>query len=256
MNIKNVYAMTLFNPMRSSLLGLLVAFIAFSARPADIPETTNMYDVVYHWGLINKVAGHGYVTYHASGNNFQGQLEGHSIPWGGRIYTVRTSLSALFGALGAHGVPAESVIGQTGLYTKPPVGQTGRSNNKYKNIQGGGSLSASPQTMEAVTIMSDMLSIFYYAHTIDFGSLAVGQELFIPVRNNGNPETLYLTYQGLTDFNYQGYTTRAYQIVFRYTFEGAPDRYPVTCLISTSSRIPVSFTSDLLIGKITMKYTP
>lgn len=241
--------------MRICMLALLAAALAPAVRAADIPETTNMYDVVYHWGLINKVAGTGYVTYHAAGNRFQGQLEGHSIPWGGRIYTVRTSLSALFGASGANGVPAESVLGQTGVYTKPLVGRQGR-NSKYKNIQGGGSLDASKETMEAVTIMSDMLSIFYYAHTIDFSSLSVGQQLLIPVRNNGNRETLYLTYQGTTDYSYQGYNTRAYRIVFQYTFEGAPDRYPVTCLISTSSRIPVSFAADLLIGKITMKYTP
>lgn len=237
------------------MLALLVAAMAPAVRAADIPVTTNMYDVVYHWGLINKVAGTGYVTYHASGNRFQGQLEGHSIPWGGRIYTVRTSLSALFGAVGQHGAPAESVLGQTGVYTKPMAGKAGR-NSRYRNIQGGGTLSASQQTMEAVTIMSDMLSIFYYAHTIDFGSLSVGQQLLIPVNNNGNRETLYLTYQGTTDYSYQGYFTRAYRIVFQYTFEGAPDRYPVTCLISTSSRIPVSFNADLLIGKITMKYTP
>lgn len=238
------------------MLILLATVITHPGKAADIPETTNTYDVVYHWGLINKVAGHGYVTYHASGNNFSGQLEGHSIPWGGRIYTVKTSLAARFGAAGAHGVPAESVTRQTGVYTKPMVGKTGQSNNKFKNIQGGGTLDASAQTMEAVTIMSDMLSIFYYAHTIDFSSLTVGQQLLIPVNNNGNRETLYLTYKGTTDYKYEGYSTRAYQIVFQYTFEGAPDRYPVTCLISTTSRIPVSFKADLMIGKINMRYTP
>ena len=79
------------------ILSLMAAALASTAVAAvQIPLTTTSYDVFYHWGIINKLAGHGYATYQSSGNSFYGQLEGHSIPWSGRVYTVQTSLSCNF----------------------------------------------------------------------------------------------------------------------------------------------------------------
>lgn len=75
---------------------MAAALASTAVAAVQIPLTTTSYDVFYHWGIINKLAGHGYATYQSSGNSFYGQLEGHSIPWSGRVYTVQTSLSCNF----------------------------------------------------------------------------------------------------------------------------------------------------------------
>lgn len=219
--------------MKKLIIAIIAAMVLTVTAGAitAIPETTCKYYVTYHWGVINKVAGTGYVTYHSAGNRFTGQLSGHSIPWGGKIYTVRTELTADFVATDNDGVTPETIVTQQGVYSKPHVGKT-EGNEEYKDIQGGGTLDASPQTMEAVTIMSDMLSIFYYAHTLDFDAMKSGQSITIPVIKDGVNENLYLTYEGTSDYETWNYTTPAYKIVFRYTYDGKPDSYPVTCLIS------------------------
>lgn len=233
-----------------SVFAGLLAVAAYGAMP-DIPRTSVSYDVVYHWGLINKVAGHGYVTYHTAGSGFYGTLEGHSIPWGGRIYTVHSSLSATFAP--SAGASRETINSLQGVYSKPEVGSVG-SAARFKDIYGGGTLDASSETMEAVTVMSNMLSIFYYAKELDFPSMSAGERLTIPIEEYGADKPLYVTYEGMADYSYAGFATRAYKIVFQYTYNGAPDSYPVTCLIDSQSRVPVQFSADLLIGHIEMCY--
>lgn len=243
--------------MKKILIAIIAMCVCYATADAivSIPYTTNSYSINYHWGIINKVAASGCATYYTDGNRFVGYLSGHSIPWGGRIYTVRTSLTADFGQSESDESAPEIVISQQGVYSKPHVGQDG-ANVPYKDINGDGELDASPQTMEAVTIMSDMLSMFYYARTLDFENMRVGQNITLPIRRNGEDEKLYITYEGVTDYQTEGYSTRAYKIVFRYTYNGAPDSYPVTCLISIDSRVPVRFYASLLIGKVEMNYQP
>lgn len=226
---------------------------AITAQGAvNIPLTMASYDVYYHWGFINKLAGHGYASYQASDNRFSAELKGHSIPWGGRIYTASTSLNCNF-IPDESGISEEFVSAMQGRYSKPFVGHN-PCLAKFKTIYGGGTLDASPQTMEAIEIMADMLSIFYYARELDFKALTPGQELEIPIKRNGVSQTLYLTYKGLSDFSYNGYSTRAYNIEFRYTYNGHPDKYPVNCLIDSLTLIPVEFSASILIGDIQMKY--
>ncbi|MDE6099931.1 MAG: DUF3108 domain-containing protein [Paramuribaculum sp.] len=233
-----------------TIAAVLLVFLAGNAM-VDIPRTSVGYDVIYHWGLINKIAGHGYVTYHTSGPEFYGSLNGHSIPWGGRIYTVHSSLAATFSP--GDVASRETVNSIQGVYSKPEAGSdSGR--HRFKDIYGGGTLDASPETMEAVTVMSNMLSIFYYAKTLDFDKMTPGTRLVVPVVDDGEDKPLYITYNGPANYSYGGFSTQTYEIVFQYTYEGEPDRYPVTCQIDRQSRVPVMFSADLLIGHIEMCY--
>lgn len=219
----------------------------------DIPSTTANFDVIYHWGLINKVAGHAYINYHTDGNEFMGSFVGHSIPWDGRVYSVESSLGAIF--VPSKGGPSQEIVtGMQGVYTKPKVGDTG--NIPYKNIYGEGTLDASAQTMEAVNVMTQMISMFYYAKDIDFASLKPGEKLVIPIQRGKATHYLYITYSGQSHFSYSDYSTPAYKIVFQYTYHGAPDRYPVTCLIGRYNRMPVQFSANLLIGHVRLCYVP
>ncbi len=220
----------------------------------DIPPTSAYYDVLYHWGLINKMAGHANANYQSTNGYFSGEMNGHSIPWGGRIYTVSTSLDCRFQPDG-DGTSEEIVNSQEGKYSKPFEGSSPY-DSQYKTIYGAGTLDASPETMEAVEILSDMISIFYYARDIHFDEMSPGQSIEIPVRRNGEEQTLYITYSGTDDFSYNGYTCPAYDITFRYTYDGMPDRYPVRCLIDSRRLIPVQFSAKILIGEVDMMYVP
>ena len=234
---------------------ILGGAMAIAARAAvDIPLTSVTYDVVYHWGLIDKVAGTGFVRYHTMGDIFEGQLQGRSIPWGGRIYTVRSSLSAQMSP-GAQGIDTENITALQGIYTKPREGSD-PATAPFKNIYGEGTLDASGETMEAVSVMSDMIGMFYYARSLDFPSFAPGHRIEVPIIKGGASQPLYITYQGEATYSYNGYTAPAYEIVFQYTYNGVPDRYPVTCLIDKNSRVPVQFKADLVIGHIEMCYVP
>ncbi|MCM1348309.1 MAG: DUF3108 domain-containing protein [Firmicutes bacterium] len=241
--------------MKHLVLSIFASLAALSCAAAvNIPRTSLTYDVMYHLGPINKIAGNAYVDFNTAGNRFYASLQGHSIPWGGKIYTVHTSLSATFSSPRG-GVSTENVNGIQGVYTKPEVGQNPRT-APYRTISGGGTLDASGGTMEAVTIMSDMLSIYYYAHQLGFGTMQPGHRVEIPVIENGREQTLYITYNGVEQYSYNGYSSEAYSITFQYTYHGAPDRYPVTCLIGTDNRIPLLFSAHILIGHVEMRYIP
>lgn len=241
--------------MRFCLMALLTVLACVRADAVvNIPPTSLTYDVNYHLGFINKTAGHAYVNYYTNGNQFVGTIQGHSIPWGGKIYTIHSSLRAAFGPE-RDGVSPETVEGLQGIYTKPEAGQN-PAGVPYRNIYGGGTLNAGSQTMEAVTILSDMLSIYYYAHQLGFGTMEPGRRIEVPVIRDGLEQTLYITYNGTSYYSNNGYNSEAYSITFQYTYEGAPDRYPVNCLIGTDSRIPLMFSADIRIGHVEMLYVP
>lgn len=239
---------------RTALSIALLSLIGLVASAVTIPNTSVTYDVVYHWGFITKVAGQGYVSYHGSESGFYGDIQGHSIPWDGRIYTVHSSLSAAFGPE-RDGVSPETILAMSGVYSKPEVGAN-PNNAPYKTIAGRGTLDASSQTMEAVDILTNMISMYYYAHQLGFGTMPAGKRLEIPVIQGGREQTLYITYNGVENYSYGGYNSEAYSIVFQYSYNGQPDRYPIACLIGTDNRLPLKFSADLLIGHIEMCYVP
>lgn len=231
---------------------------ASAALPVAYGLETVKYDVTYRWGFINKVAGHGTVATQCSATgDFAGRLDGHSIPWGGRIYSVRDTLSATFTGTTEAGVPAERVTYRNGRYFKPELSQasslTFTDPATYWDTDGSGTLSASNDTKEAVAITADMLSLFYYAKAIDFSTLADGGHLAIPITNpDGSAGGLSITYGGEQTVNIGSLEVPTYAIVFNYTYNGEPSAYPVHAWISKTGRIPVIISAELVIGHLEM----
>lgn len=228
---------------------LLMAVMVISAG-----AVTLKYKFDYHWGFINKMAAQGTVTLDDDGETFTATLNGHTIPWGGREYTVSDTLR-MISSRGADGRDEFHETYRAGWYSKPFIAaiQDGSykpfSPSNYKTISGLGSLSVSPQTMEAVSISVDMLAMYRIFHSIDFSSLTSGQTVTIPVKMpDGTTSHSYVTYKGAA--SYEG--TPSYEVEVLTTYRGSKSNYPVTCQISRDSCVILLMQASIAIGDIRM----
>lgn len=224
-----------------------------------IPRQEINYNVNYHWGLVDVMIARGSVTVESDGNWFSGTLDGSSIPWEGRIICVSDTLQARMAVEG--GVPVETVQYQNGWYRRPTVSSFRSSTYNpddpafFKNIAGGGSYDASDDSMEAITVTSDMIGMYYYAHAINFPILKEGQQVRVSI-NGGYSRELVVTYQGQGVYTTGGVTYPTYDCTFEYSYGGTMSGYPVECKISVNDRIPVFLSASLPVGRVEMLYDP
>lgn len=236
--------------MKTRLLIATLISMAFAikANAIDMPQTQLNYKVQYRWGIIDVAIGQGIATISIDNDNLQGTLAGESIPWEGRVFSIGDTLTAVMSPT----VQQNQFI--TGWYRKPKTGQNVDIDNPahYRTIQGQGSLNASPETMEAVTITANMIGLFYYAKSIDFATMNPGEIVEIDITNqDGSPEKLQITYNG-NGQSTSGANQEVYDITFNYTYQGEYTNYPVKCEISTAEKLPVYFGADLKIGHVDM----
>lgn len=240
---------------------LLFAFIAALTGMAQVqlPYQEINYNVHYHWGIIDVMIAHGKVTLSTNGNQFNGTLDGNSIPWDGRVFCVSDTLQATMtpGSPVSH----ETVTYENGWYLKPKTtvyrsgGFDPTNPVNYKNIKGQGTLDADANTMEAVTVTADMLGMFYFYHEIDFDSMSPGQQITIPITVEGGiNQQVVVTYNGKSTYTASGVTYPTYSTTFEYSYNGAMSGYPVQAEVATGSRIPVLLSASLPVGKVEMIY--
>lgn len=249
------------NSAMKKLLMLLVALAAMSGAKAgvQIPYTELNYNVHYHWGLINVMIAHGVVGIECDGETFRGTLDGNSIPWNGRVFCISDTLHAKFTP--SSGLSKETVTYENGWYLKPKVTQfhstsfSATDPANYKNIKGEGSLSASDNTMEAVTVTADMLGMFYYYKEIDFESMNEGQKIEIPIAvEGGEAQSVVVTFNGKSRYTANGVAYQTYATTFEYSYKGVMSGYPVRCEVSVDERIPVMISANLPVGHVEMEY--
>lgn len=240
---------------------ILLAVIGIQAAKAqvNIPKQDIHYNVNYKWGFLDVNIATGVVTIESDGNSFSGTLEGTSIPWEGSIFCVSDTLQA--NVSGTQADFRETVTSQTGWYRRPKVSQYRSSSYNpddpatYKNIAGQGQYAASANSMEAITVTSDMISMYYYAHAIDFESLQTGQQVNVTI-DGQYAKKLVITYQGKDTYTANGDTYPTYNCTFEYSYDGKMSGYPVECKISATDRIPVFLSASLPIGHVEMLYNP
>lgn len=219
------------------------------------------YKFAYKWGFINKTAGHGNVIMKVSGDTIAATLNGHSIPWGGRVYGVNDTLVATVTKAEGNFVAEEKVLSENGVYTKPKVSVQPDGSIRvaqhpaWRNIYGKGTLNASPETMEAVTITSDMLALYRYGAVIDFSSLEPGKPVTINITGQ-NPGSVEITFVGPAPVNINGLQMAAWEIIFNYEYDGALSGYPVHAWLDTKTQIPLIISADIKIGHVEMIYDP
>lgn len=228
-----------------------------SMAQVDIPWQEITYNVNYHWGFIDVNIARGTVTVSTDGNTFNGTLDGSSIPWEGKIICVSDTLRANMAM--DNGSWKESVKYQSGWYRHTPVGvyhtagYTPDNPAYFKNISGAGNYAASGDSMEAITVTSDMLGMYYFAHALDFESMEPGQSITIPIEGRYAYQVV-ITYQGKDIYFADGNSYPCYNCSFEYSYGDKMSGFPVDCKISTSSRIPLFLSASLPVGRVEMLY--
>lgn len=212
---------------------------------------------------LKKKAATACVTTSADGNLFKATLNGHSIEWGGRYYTVSDTLIARINVSPVTFKVREDVVYKMGWYTKPTVSEAASgfynfSNPAlYRNTAGQGLLDASQETMEAVDITTDMLALFYIYRNVSFDSIEQGREYMMTVRQpDGTRQHLIFRYTGESNYTINGMAYPTYDTEFQYYFNGRPSGYTVKCQVERQSRIPLVFSGKLIIGHVSMIYNP
>lgn len=246
--------------MKKLLLILMTIFTCLlSKAEIVIPREDIHFDVRYHWGIVDVMIARGVVTIESDGNRFSGTLDGTSIPWEGKIICVSDTLVADMGYTGS-GLN-ENVVYQNGWYRHVPVSlfNSGSYNPAdpayFKNIQGGGAYDASDDSMEAITVTSDMIGMFYIAKALDFDAMTPGHAYYI---NLSGPfsKALQITYQGQGTYSNNGDTYPTYDVTFEYGYGGGLSGFPVECKIGKTSLTPLYFSASLPVGHVEMLYTP
>ena len=243
------------------LFAILMILCACQLAQAQVafPRQDVHYNVLYHWGFVNVDIARGVVSVQSDGKQFSATLDGTSIPWEGKIICVSDTLKANVGA--NNGTPVENVTYQSGWYRHVPVSQFRSATYNpddpayYKNIHGGGTLDASNSSMEAITITSDMLGIYYMAHVINFDSMSAGATYRYNISGPFANEVA-ITYEGAGTYTVNGDTYPTYNISFEYSYGSSLSKFPVECKISKTTLTPLYFGADLPVGKVEMNYAP
>lgn len=233
----------------------IAAAVLLGAAAANAQTEEYIYSVHYRWGLIDTDIATGTVTATVDGNEFHGRLDGHSIVWDGRVYMVSAVLDAIMEpSRSATGIN-ERVTYECGLYAKPTESQWADGDfeptreSDYRTTLGSGTLDASPETMEAVQTGTDILGMFYVFKHLDYAVLPVGKTMTVPVSLPDGSVLYYnLTYNGTDTFD--GRTV--YDTTVEYYYNGAPSGYPVQCLVSQATGVPLSISAQLKIGHMQM----
>lgn len=245
------------------LLGIAAVCILTAGADLDAQENNYRYKIEYDFMGLKKTAAHAHVGIKINGQKFTGTLNGHSIEWGGRYYTVSDTLVARMYHTNGHLNVREEVVFKIGWYSKPTAAEAADGmyvfNNPkmYKNTDGMGLLDASEETMEAVSITTDMLAMFYSYRKIDFDRIMPGREYLVAITGvNGGKQHLIFRYIGLSKYKINGVEYPTYQTEFEYYFNGRPSGYTVSCEVERESRLPLVFNGKLKIGKVAMIYEP
>lgn len=240
------------------LMMMFAAFIMVKAG-VTIPFTEVPYNVNYHWGIIDVNIAHGTVKYKCDGTNFSGTLDGVSIPWEGHVIVVSDTLETQM--LPGQKYSLEKINYQSGWYRRPKAkyfrsqGYDASNPENYRNIAGAGQYDASPNTMEAITITSDMVGMYYYAYEIDFENLQPNDVITIPIQGV-YAQKMTVTYLGKGSYEIENTNYPTYNVMFEYNYEGKMSGYPVQMRIRQSDRMPIFLSASIPVGKVEMIYNP
>lgn len=244
--------------MKKILIAIMLLFSVFLGRAGvKIPYTEIPYNVNYHWGIIDVMIAHGTVGIESDGESFRGTLDGVSIPWEGHIILVSDTLK--FDILPGSGLSKERVNYQAGWYRRPQVkyyrSDTYDSGNPqiYKNIAGQGEYDASNDSMEAITVTSDMLGMFYYAQEFNFPTMTPGQSVTIPIEGKYAREVV-VTYLGEGTYENGDKTYPTYNCQFEYTYGGELSGYQVKMRVGKENKLPLFISASLPLGRVEMLY--
>lgn len=233
-----------------------LGFVSSAISQINLPSSPLSYEARYHCGFIKIDAGEAHIGLSLNGNRYMATLNGQSVPIGGRVYAISDTICSTMTNNGS-GLSHETVTYENGWYAKPHAHGSNvpklnfNNPDDYKNINGGGDLDASSETMEAVTVSTDMLAMFYYFQQFDYDALQPGQTIELTVNlPDGDTQQVAVTYVGEDSFD--GHTT--HKLTFNFSYHGVMTDYPVTAQVDATTKLPLLFAADIKIGHIELVY--
>lgn len=239
---------------------ICVAALAATAEPAEFPDETLPYKVLFKWGLVNTKAGHATLSLRNRGTTSTAVLIAASEPWADKIYRLRDTLIAEMEHEGMTPLRYEKRAHEKNKYTHDIVifrrsgdKVTGECStyNKKKDM----APRRATHHLEANGTTVDMLSVFYYLRSLGFDTMKPGHNMVINIFSGNKCEQLRLRYLGIEDVKLNGRAHRAYRINFSFTTNGKKSSDDMSAWISTDSRrIPLRIEGKLPVGKIHILY--
>ncbi len=235
---------------------------SLASQPVLLVDETLTYDVIYKWGLINKVAGYASMTLRNDGDYYQAAVYARNAPWANGIYKLRDTLYTTMTKEGLYPIKYTYIAHENGKYKKDivdffRVGNTFFGDcTRYKQNKAGASMTSSTLKLEAQGMTVDMLSSFFYLRTLDFPSMTNGQSITVNIFSGSKKEKLKITYKGRQNVKLDGRNFDTYYINFTFTRNGVESSAPMSGWISTDSqRIPLKVEGSLPVGKVRALYT-
>lgn len=246
-----------------ALMLICVSGAKLSAQNSvSLVDETLTYDVIYKWGIINKVAGYATMSLRNDGDLYRASVFAENAPWANSIYMLRDTLYTTMTTQGLYPVEYVYIAHEQGKYKKDVltfhrVGNTFTADAvRYKRPSADAPMTSSTLQLEAQGMTVDMLSSFFYLRTLDFPNMKTGDTVTVNIFSGSKKEKLTITYKGRQKVEVNGVKLPAYYINFTFTRRGKVSSDPIAGWISADDRrIPVKVEGQLPVGKVRALYT-
>ena len=240
---------------------LLISFCLDGYAVKSFQNEKLNYVISYKWGLIHKETGEATLTLKNNGNYYNVSLTAKTRPWADRLYQVRDTLKGTINATNLKPISYEKLTHEKGEYKRDAIkfsysGNVTRGTairERYKK----GKPSVTEKTFSASGDVFDMLSVFYYLRSLDYGSFTKGKTLQATIFSGKQKETIRIKYLGKEKVKLKNKNEReSYHIEFNFTSSGGKKSSDdMNVWISTDSKhIPLYLTAKLPIGEVRAYY--
>ena len=215
------------------------------------------YVISYKWGLVQKDAGKAKLTLLNRNGYYEIKLAAATLPWADKVFCVRDTLSSWVKRDGFKPLKYIKTTHEGGKYNRDYLVYSYDGNkvtgscNRTKVRDGNVKKSTFTSTVSGKTF--DMLSIFYYIRSLDFGAMKKGKSVKANILSGSSPEVITISNQGVENVKMpDGKKYQCYHIRFTFTTDsGKSDSYPMDTWITVDAPyIPVKLVGTLPIGKV------
>ena len=245
-----------------ALLPISSFMSAQSQSQAVLVNETLTYDVIYKWGVINKVAGYATMSLRDEGDYYKASVFAENAPWANSIYMLRDTLYTTFTKVGLYPLEYTYIAHEAGEYKKDILefshnGDLFTANvQRWKQKSPGQPVVKSTKHLEANGMTVDMLSAFFYLRSLDFDNMSKGQSVTVNIFSGSKKEKLKITYLGRKQLSLNNRNFDTYYINFTFTRNGKVSSDPISGWMSADSqRIPLKVEGSLAVGKVRALYT-
>lgn len=236
---------------------LAVLWVLPSSAATLFPNETLHYVITYKWGLVQKDAGQATLSLRNSGGRYHVTLTARTLPWADKVFQVRDTLRATILPNPFRPMRYEKITHEGGKYARDIITYSYSGAKTTASVQRlkirDGKPKRSSKTFVATQEAFDMLSIFYYLRTVDYGRIAKGHSLKKIIFSGSKSETITIRNLGRQTIKLRnGKKADTYHIRFNFTSKGGKKSSDDmdTWISATAPYIPYRLEGNLPVGKV------